>query len=93
MRMMAIKLANPDAKFKNMSVVWIGSQGRYKIHNIDMQPFLNVLAEYTKTENPAVYNEYLAKGLFDSKNYVANNKYQSVYEDSISHMDLAGKLE
>jgi hypothetical protein len=93
MRMLAIKLADPEAKFKNMSIVWIGSQGRYKVHNIDMQPFLNVVAEYTKSENPSVYKMYMEKGLFDSRNYLASNKYQSDYEDHIGKMDLAGRLE
>lgn len=93
MRMMALKLANPEAKFKNMSIVWIGNQGRYKIHNIDMQPFLNVLSEYMKSEQPIIFNEYKAKGLFDAKNYLSNNKYQARYEESLSNMDTKARIE
>lgn len=92
MRMLAIKLSDSEAKFKNMSVVWIGNQGRYKVHNIDIQPYLNALSEYMKSENPTVFNAYNAKGLFDSKNYLSNNKYQTTYEESISKMDLQGRI-
>lgn len=68
-RAVVLKEKYPNLPFEAIKLVQIGKNGHYNTYNVDMQPYLDLLGNFYKKENPAVYEKLTQKGLLDEKNY------------------------
>lgn len=87
-RALIIKESHPEAKFRDITVVRLNSQGEAKAYKVDLEPYLGMVGEYYKENDPTVYKSLVEKGLLNSSSYLGTpSEILDVY-DSIKGLPL-----
>ncbi len=69
LRAMMIKLKNPNAKFRSLSVEYLNKNTLLESNNINLDNYLQFLETYFRESEPELYKSLKDKNLFDVYNY------------------------
>lgn len=92
LRALMIKYKNPTATFRQLSIEHLNKNTLLSTYDINLESYLNLLRDHFKKNDPALFQEFNAKGLFDARNYDIRisedyNKSFQEKEESIEDID------
>lgn len=68
-RAMTIKARFPETQFNILSINWLNKRHKVRVFHIDLVPYLGMISDMLKKDDPETYKELNDKGLFNEENY------------------------
>lgn len=91
-RALLIKEKFPNARFRDIKIVKINSDGTSQNMRVELSKYLATIGEYYKETNPSLYKELSEKGLFDAEQYAGKTQSFIEVENMISGMAHEDRL-
>lgn len=95
LRVIILKEKMPTARFRAIKLVKIDNSGNghHTSHDVDLQPFLDLVTNYYKKENPQVLTELRDKNLLDETQYTGLSSYVVKYQKILENLPFHERLK